>query len=129
MSAPVTVTLLPCPFCGGEAAIHEWPFLGLPEDHEPEPTSYHVACAACEGGHPPTYDRAEAIAAWNTRTAAAEAASAARVAEMEAALQQAKTELLDLHSPLHDDLDAAFTRINLARMRARAKAAAEGEQP
>ena len=60
--------LKPCPFCGGEARLLEWPDIGfVPEGEEPEPSTWFVDCSGCEGGHPPRYDREEAIAAWNRR--------------------------------------------------------------
>lgn len=74
------VTLLPCPFCGGEAhpgtvSYHrplndvEW------EDGSPITIAHFVSCASCgassrttiAGGH---QTRTKAVAAWNTRPAA-----------------------------------------------------------
>ena len=60
--------LKPCPFCGGQAHIYDFPDIGAAfNGTPPEPTSYLVACIDCEGGHPSCYNLAEAIAAWNCR--------------------------------------------------------------
>jgi hypothetical protein len=61
--------LTPCPFCGGEAHLYEWNESFLAAEDAPSEllSSFHVACTQCEGGHPPSYSRAEAIAAWETR--------------------------------------------------------------
>ena len=48
-------TLLPCPFCGGNAKLTTW-----------TPTAASVSCIMC-GAHFNTYTEAEAIEAWNTR--------------------------------------------------------------
>lgn len=60
--------LLPCPFCGGEAAVYHHKPAGI------EP-SWHVECADPDGGDEGCgcgtchhESAAEAIAAWNTRT-------------------------------------------------------------
>lgn len=89
MSAPVTVTLLPCPFCGGDAS-----FYGVPGNYGYYSSQTGVQCGNDDCSMQPkvsfddeVYDwnkrthvardsRAEAITAWNTRPAA-EAASAA----------------------------------------------------
>lgn len=48
-------TLLPCPFCGGEAET--WDGAG----------PWHVVCTKCGTIGSPCLSEAEAIAAWNTR--------------------------------------------------------------
>lgn len=48
-------TLLPCPFCGGEAET--WNGAG----------PWHVVCTKCGTVGSPCLTEAEAIAAWNTR--------------------------------------------------------------
>lgn len=48
-------TLLPCPFCGGNAKQTTW-----------TPTAASISCIMC-GAHFNTYTEAEAISAWNTR--------------------------------------------------------------
>lgn len=76
MNAPVTVTLKPCPFCGGEATAH-W-YHGFPS----------VACDKCSASTGLSLDGSQdqVITAWNTR-AQAEAASAAREAALVEALE------------------------------------------
>lgn len=48
--------LLPCPFCGGEGKI-----VGSVLD------GFFVYCPSCGAGSVRKYEKAEAIAAWNTR--------------------------------------------------------------
>jgi hypothetical protein len=75
MSGAETVELKPCPFCRGKASVHQWDdnFGIVLEGQEPLPTSYHIACDDCDAGHPPSYNRDEAIAAWDTRVTQADA--------------------------------------------------------
>ena len=68
-------TLLPCPFCRGEAKLHEdTPILGYDSDSY----TVYVYCTKCGCRHPgievdwnlkPVYvkERAEATIRWNTR--------------------------------------------------------------
>lgn len=51
------ITLLPCPFCGGEAET--WDGAG----------PWYAVCTRCGAVGSPHLTEAEAIAAWNTRTA------------------------------------------------------------
>ena len=81
MTAP-EVKLLPCPFCG-------W---GKPDVQHMD-GCYNVDCPDCCAAGPIEDTRAEAIAAWNTRTTAqADSATApleARIAALEGALGEA----------------------------------------
>ena len=82
MTAP-EVKLLPCPFCG-------W---GKPDVQHMD-GCYNVDCPDCCAAGPIEDTRAEAIAAWNTRTTAqADSATApleARIAALEGALGEAE---------------------------------------
>jgi len=69
--------LKPCPFCGGEAHIHEHYTFGgyVPKEYpNNEPLGYAIGCSKydCRGKRENTgflYDtEAQAIEAWNTRT-------------------------------------------------------------
>ena len=72
------VDLLPCPFCGGEAELHE-NTSGQAQGFVPV---FNPGCKACDVRSPDWYGtEAEAIAVWNTRTAA-EAASRAMIIQL-----------------------------------------------
>ncbi|KKM19746.1 hypothetical protein LCGC14_1652450 [marine sediment metagenome] len=64
------VTLAPCPFCGGKARTRTTRKMNTDKD-----TRYYVECIECYSSSNPWYDlgakdtKAEAIHAWNTRTA------------------------------------------------------------
>jgi hypothetical protein len=52
-------TLLPCPFCGGDAELREWDWPYV---------RFQCRCAKCKcQARARMADKAEAIAAWNTR--------------------------------------------------------------
>lgn len=53
--------LLPCPFCGGEAALMEFQVI-------PDP---HIRCQECGAQTEDQHERGDAIAAWNRRALAA----------------------------------------------------------
>ena len=59
-------TLLPCPFCGGEAELLK----GAPGLYSAENHLYHAKCQSC-GASAYDHGRDGAIAAWNRRTAPA----------------------------------------------------------
>lgn len=51
------ITLLPCPFCGGEATVDsDWP------------SAHCVECEQCSAAGPFDETKEQAITAWNTRT-------------------------------------------------------------
>lgn len=79
MSGP-EVTLLPCPFCGGSAKYYYHTPAGMSNCH-------HVECDDCGNGTCLHETEAEAIAAWNTRTAATEPLEA-QIAVLCEALQE-----------------------------------------
>jgi len=56
-------TLLPCPFCGGEAELLK----GAPGLYSAENHLYHAKCQSC-GASAYDHGRDGAIAAWNRRT-------------------------------------------------------------
>ena len=63
MTDPTALTakeLLPCPFCGGAAYLHER------EGQRPDESSFSIHCDGCEATH--ATGRDEVIQAWNTRT-------------------------------------------------------------
>lgn len=97
----ITVMLKPCPFCGGEAHLHEWPDLFTLTDKVYDLTSYHVSCTQCESGHPPSDSSAEAIAAWNAR----------ELKDMLEALQAEKAALEKWHEVAAVELNDAHARI------------------
>lgn len=72
----VTQALLPCPFCGGEAAIDGTRY-GYPASH-------WAKCSNCGSCTTEYTNRASAARAWNTR--ATEASTAARIAALEGAV-------------------------------------------
>lgn len=53
-------TLLPCPFCGGEAECHQWWSATISG-------KYATVCTKCNCGTDYYATEAEAIAAWNQR--------------------------------------------------------------
>lgn len=86
---PRVVELLPCPFCGGAASLSYYT-----RSASNEPAGHYVECDNCAAGGPTadvssivTDVRAEAITAWNTRTAA-EAASREEVERLRIALSE-----------------------------------------
>ena len=50
-------SLLPCPFCGGEAALHSYAQFGV----------HWVSCTECKGDTEPSSSSKQAIEAWNKR--------------------------------------------------------------
>ena len=67
--------LLPCPFCGGEAELHDGVVIipvidesGAYIDADVEDTPAWVECAACGAATDGVDSADEAIAAWNRRT-------------------------------------------------------------
>ena len=67
-------TLLPCPFCGGEAKLHDGVVVipvidenGAYIDADVEDTPAWVECAACGAATDGVDSADEAIAAWNRR--------------------------------------------------------------
>lgn len=66
--------LLPCPFCGSPAVVHQWPGLKLP-GRPPAPPLYSVECQSLPSYHCPMGKRwlveskSAAITSWNTRLA------------------------------------------------------------
>lgn len=80
---PVEVALLPCPFCGGEALMHQGPFIG-------RRSGWWVSCVGLNCRTAPrtkALTQDEAAAKWNTRLAAKQPAGALHAPTVEAVLR------------------------------------------
>lgn len=78
------ITLLPCPFCGGEAHAHEFSMhAGQFSCHMFYNPYWQVICSECRAAIGDFDTRAEAIAAWNTRSVTAAAVMGYQAAQAE----------------------------------------------
>jgi Lar family restriction alleviation protein len=97
------VTLLPCPFCGGEALV-------LPA--YPLPKMWSIACKQCDARPAGTFTYADAANRWNTRhreAAVAEAVAKEREACACVASRFPAMVPHTVHVPEHDDISSMGT--------------------